>query len=191
MNSTEVAQTGATIWDFLIAMRLPIWIIITLIIVAFCISNADKLLALSGAIAGLFRNVSKGANKKHIAASIRSSVISATKKIGSAEAGILPKDLKIKWADNDDIQSFFDDNCVVVRLRKTTDPNENYVNIIHQFVVSGLLKNQKHYFSPDIMTASTLLVTQKIVAISKPSANAYFLNKIYTPAITISQTVDV
>ncbi len=182
--------TGATVWDFLIAMRIPIWIIITLIIIGFCISNADKLLSLSGAIAGLFRNISKGANKKHISASIRSSVISASKKIGTSETGILPGDLKIKWADNDDIKSFFDDDCVVVRLRKTSDPNENYVNIIYQFVSSGLLKNQKHYFDSKIMDASTLLVTQKIVALSKPSANAYFVDNIYKPAIKDDQSVD-
>ena len=66
MNPTEVTTTGATAWDFLIAMRFPIWIVIILIVVVFCIANADKLLAISGAIAGLFKNISKGANKKYI-----------------------------------------------------------------------------------------------------------------------------
>ena len=47
--------TGATVWDFLISMRVPIWIVLIIIILVFCISNADKLLALSGAIAGLFK----------------------------------------------------------------------------------------------------------------------------------------
>ena len=190
MNPTEATPTGATVWDFLIACPWPIWVILVLVTFAFCVINADKLLALSGAIAGVFRNISKSANKKYISASIRSSVISASKKIGSTEADILPKDLKIKWADNDDAQSFFDDDCVVVRLRRTSDPNENYVNIIHQFVASGLLKNRRHYFNPDIMTASTLLVTQKIVALSKPSAGAYFINNIYTPTIETDPAVD-
>lgn len=54
--------TGATVWDFLISMRVPIWIVLIIIILVFCISNADKLLALSGAIAGLFRNISTRAN---------------------------------------------------------------------------------------------------------------------------------
>lgn len=189
MNPTEVTTTGATAWDFLIAMRFPIWIVIILIVVVFCIANADKLLAISGAIAGLFKNISKGANKKYISASIRSSVIAASKRIGTSENGVLPNDLKIKWADNDDVQSFFDDDCVVVRLRKNIDPNENYVNIIYQFVASGLLKNQKHYFAPDIMTASTLLVTQKIVALSKPSANAYFVKTIFNPAVEEAEDV--
>lgn len=190
MSSTEAMPTGATVWDFLIAFNWPIWIIAILLLVIFLIINADKLLALNGAISGLFRNISKSANKKYISASIRSSVISASKKIGSTEANILPSDLKIKWADNDDAQSFFDDDCVVIRLRRTSDPNENYVNIINQFVASGLLKNRKHYFNPDIMTASTLIVTQKIVALSKPSAGAYFINNIYTPTIEKDPSVD-
>ena len=143
--------TGATVWDFLISMRLPIWIVLIIIILVFCILNADKLLALSGAIAGLFRNISTRANKKYISAGIRSSVISASKKIGLNETGILPSDLKIKWADNDDVKSFFDDDCVVVRIRNSVNPNENYVNIIYQFVSSGLLKNQKHYFSTTLI----------------------------------------
>lgn len=182
--------TGATVWDFLIAMRIPIWVIIIVIILGFCISNADKLLALSGAFSGLFRNLSKSANKKHISASIRSSIISASKKIGSNQSQILPNDLKIKWADNEDINSFFEDDCVVVRLRQTTDPNENYVNIIYQFVSSGLLKNQKHYFNEKIMDASTILVTQKIVSLSKPSANAFFVENIYKPKVGSDQEVD-
>lgn len=181
--------TGATVWDFLIAMRIPIWIIIIFIILGFCISNADKLLALSGALAGLFSNISKGANKRYISASIRSSVISASKKIGSNEAQILPADLKIKWADNDDIESFFEDNCVVIRLRQNVNPNENYVNIIYQFVSSGLLKNQKHYFNEKIMDASTLLLTQKIVSLSKPSANALFIHNIYEPTVNADQEI--
>ena len=75
--------TGATFWDFLISMRIPIWSIIILLILGFCISNAEKLLALSAAISGLFRNISSKANKNHISAGIRSSVISASKKIGN------------------------------------------------------------------------------------------------------------
>ncbi len=124
-------MTGNIILDFLIAIKTPMWGIVIIIILIFSISNADKLLAIRGAVAGLFRNISKNANKKYISASIRSSVISASKKIGSNEPQILPNDLKIKWADNDDIKSFFEDDCVVVRLRQTTDPNENYVNIIY------------------------------------------------------------
>lgn len=185
-----MTTTGATGWDFLIAMRIPIWIIIILIILGFCISNADKLLALSGALAGLFSGISKRANKRHISASIRSSVISASKRIGSNEARILPSDLKIKWADDDDIKSFFEDDCVVVRLRQTADPNENYVNIIYQFVSSGLFKNQKHYFNEKIMDASTLLITQKIVSLSKPSANALFFHNIYEPTIEADQEIN-
>ena len=182
--------TGATVWDFLIAMRIPIWVIVICIIIVFCITNADKLLALSGAIAGLFSDISKTANKRHISASIRSSVIAASKKIGSNEARILPADLKIKWADNDDITSFFADDCVVVRLRQSTDPNENFVNVIYQFVSSGLLKNQRHYFDESIMDASTLLITQKIVSLSKPSANVYFIDNIYVPTVEDDEEVE-
>lgn len=77
MNPTEATPTGATVWDFLIACPWPIWAILVLVTFAFCVINADKLLALSGAIAGVFRNISKSANKKYISASIRSSVIYA------------------------------------------------------------------------------------------------------------------
>ena len=182
--------TGATFWDFLISMRIPIWGVIILLILGFCISKAEKLLALSAAISGLFRNISSKANKNHISAGIRSSVISASKKLGNKTGDILPNDLKIKWAENDDIQSFFDDNCVVVRIKQTSDPNVNYVNVIFQFVSCGLLKNQRHYFDEQIMDASTLLITQKIVSLSKPSANAYFVDKIYNPTIAEDPLVD-
>ena len=181
---------GATVWDFLISLRIPIWGIIIIFIFAFCVYNAEKLLALSAAISGLFRNISTKANKNHISAGIRSSVISASKKIGNKTGDILPNDLKIKWAENDDIQSFFADNCVVIRIKQTPDPNVNYVNVIYQFVSSGLLKNQKHYFDEQIMDASTLLITQKIVSLSKPSANAYFLDSIYKPTITKDPLID-
>ncbi len=34
--------TGATVWDFLISMRLPIWIVLIIIILVFCISKRLK-----------------------------------------------------------------------------------------------------------------------------------------------------
>ena len=67
--------------------------------------------------------------------------------------------------------------------------NENYVNIIYQFVSSGLLKNQKHYFDSKIMGASALLVTQKIVALSKPTANAFFIDNVFNPAISEDEII--
>lgn len=182
-------NTGATGWDFLIAMRIPIWVICTLIIVGFCIMHADKLLSLSSAIYGFFAIISKYARKNQISSGIRSSVISASRKMNLQESNVLPCDLKIVWADNDDIDAFFDDNCVVVRLRQTTNPNENYINIIYQFVSSGLLKNQKHYFKKSVMDASSLLITRKIVGLSKPSANALFVEKIHTPQIENDEAV--
>lgn len=183
-------STGTTGWDFLISLRIPFWSIIIIVVFVFCIINADKLLALSGAIAGLFRNISKNANKKYISASIRSSVIAASKRMGLNESAILPADLKIKWAEGDDIKSFFDDDCVVIRIRKSVDPNENYVNIIYQFVSSGLLKNRTQYFDAQIMEASTLLLTQKIISFSKPAANSLFISDYYKPAIENDSLVE-
>ena len=181
--------TGATFWDFLIAFKLPIWIIVILTIVAFCIAHAENLLAISGAIAGLFSRFSKKASKKQISAEIRSGVIKASKAINVPSSSILPRDLKIKWADNDDIESFFDDNCVVLRLKKSSNPNENYVNVIFHFVVAGLLSNQRHYFNEQIMKATDLLITQKIISLAKPSANAYFLDNIFKPLTDTNQSL--
>lgn len=183
-------ETGNTAWDFLFKLTqgYPFWIVILIIVFVFCVMNAEKLLALSSAINKFFSSISKRANKKYISKGIRSSVISATKSIGSSD-DILPRDLKIKWADEDDAKAFFDDDCVVIRLRQNTDPNENYVNIIYQFVSSGLFKNRKHYFDTDVMDASVLVLAQKIIKLSKPSAIALFLEDIFNPATKTNKKV--
>lgn len=182
-------KTGATFWDFLISLNFPIWILVILGVFVFCICKANNLLELSGKIAGIFSGFSKGARKKQISAGIRSSVIKASKVINSSNIDILPKDLKIKWADNDDLVSFFDDNCVVLRLKKSTDPNINYVNVIYHFVVTGLLRNQRHYFNEQILKAADLLITQRIISLAKPSAHGFFLETIYNPQIEGNQSL--
>jgi len=95
----------------------------------------------------------------------------------------LPSDLKIKWADVDTPESFFEDNCVIVRIKKANDPNSNYTNIVYQFVHKGLMQGRRDFFNERIMRASDLLLTNRILLKVKPSANQYFNESYYSPAM--------
>lgn len=160
------------------SLQIPGFIIVAIIVFCFCVKYANNVLILNGCINGFLGRFFKGARKKQIANTIRGNVRKASQKIGQDSASILPSDLKIKWADNDDIKSFLDDDCVIIRLRKDPNPNINYVNIIFSFISSGLLTSQRKYFDPDVLQASDLIMTRKILAESKPSACDYFYENI-------------
>ena len=167
-----------SLWDKILSWQLPFGVIVIILVIAFCIFNAENLVLLQGKIWGLFRHVSNSATKKQIALTIRGSVIKASKKIAAPD-DILPKDLKIIWSEQDDRESFFSDNCVVLYLKQEVNPDLNFVNVVTRFVSTGLLYGKRRYIDQSILRACDLLLSEKIVSVSRPSAMDCFYDEIY------------
>lgn len=161
----------------------PVYLVLIIVIFGFCVCQIDNLVKFKALVCGLFSSISRRARKGKIANSLRGSILSAAKKKEFTSLGILPSDMKIIWADNDTVTSFFADNKVVIRIRQDENPNVNYVKILSQFVTTGLFRNGRHYFDDTVLQAADLVVAQDIVATSRPTAHKEFLDYVYTPVI--------
>lgn len=166
-----------------LAKSWPTYLILAVVVFVFCVCQIDNLVKFKASVCGLFSGISRRARKGQIANSLRGSILSAAKKKEFTSLGILPSDMKIVWADNDTVSSFFADNKVVIRIKQDENPNVNYVKILSQFVTTGLFKNGRHYFDDTVLRAADLVVAQDIVATSRPTAHKEFLDHVYTPAI--------
>lgn len=161
----------------------PIYLLLAIIVFIFCVCQIDNLVKFKAAFCGLFAKISRRARKGHIANSLRGSILTSAKKRDFADLGILPNDMKIVWAEEDTVSSFFSDNKVVIRIKQDENPNVNYVKILSQFVTKGLFKNGRHYFDDTVLRAADLVLAQDIVAASRPTAHKEFMDHVYSPAI--------
>lgn len=167
----------------------PTYLILVIIVFCFCVCQIDNLIKFKAAVCGVFSRFSRRARKGQIANSLRGSILTAAKKKEFSSLGILPNDMKIIWADNDTVSSFFADNKVVIRIKQDENPNVNYVKILSQFVTTGLFKNGRDYFDDTVLQAADLVVAQEIVASARPTAHKEFLEHIYTPVVTNNPSI--
>lgn len=167
----------------------PTYLILVITIFVFCVCQIDNLIKFKAFVCGLFSGISRRARKGQIANSLRGSILTAAKKKEFTSLGILPGDMKIVWAEDDTVSSFFADNKVVIRIRQDENPNINYVKILSQFVTTGLFNNGRHHFDETVLQAADLVVAQDIVVASRPTAHKEFLEHVYTPAINANPEI--
>jgi len=146
--------------------------------IAYAVMYPDKLMILNSMIAGLFKGISAQARKSYVANRIRGHTIKAVKKLNSEGLDILPPDLKIVWVKDEDREAFFKNNQVIIRMRKTDNPHENFVNAITAFVSSSLLKDERLHFDSKVMQAADISVINKLVIEATHDSLRYFKEKI-------------
>jgi len=161
----------------------PSYLILIIIIFIFCVYQIENLIKFKAFVCSLFSGISRRARKGQITNSLRGSILTAAKKKEFTSLGILPDDMKIMWAEDDTVSSFFADNKVVIRIRQDDNPNVNYVKILSQFVTTGLFNNGRHHFDETVLRAADIVVAQDIVVASRPTAHKEFFEHVYTPAI--------
>ncbi|MCL6613534.1 MAG: hypothetical protein K6U03_02745 [Firmicutes bacterium] len=97
---------------------------------------------------------------------------------------IVPKDLKIRWVKEEDLDSFKQHNQVVVLIRYSPNPTINVVNAVTQFVTRGLIPHAKTHLDSAMCRSLDLAVTRKLLDASYNDAIPYFIEKILNPIIS-------
>jgi len=159
-------------------LNISFTIIVVLAVLAFCILNIDKLILLKGIIAGLFAGLFSSARKTQIASQIRGRTMKAVKKINSKENPFLPHDLKIEWVRDENKDTFLKNNQIIIRMRQSSNPHENFVNAMMSFVSSGLLLKERSYIDPKIMKAADISVVKKLILEASEDSLNFFNNHI-------------
>lgn len=132
-----------------------------LIYYVFFPEKAEKFTALIFKFLKLFW---KGAEKKFIAHDIQGRVNDFVNNHLKKEIkGFDPPNIKLIWAEeNQDRKTFLKDGKIIVRMRKSENQNENFVNATMIFISESLLVKTKRYISPRQRDSLDLFVAKKL-----------------------------
>lgn len=151
---------------------ISIGVIVAVIVAA--IVNVEKLLIIKGEIYGLFSKVSTKASKVSLSSKVRGSILKSTNRFDTIEKEILPSDVKVQWIETGEEETFIKNDQVIVRIKKSNNPQENLILATAAFVNEGLLHNHRRYIDPAAIKASKFTMVKKIVQESGRNALTFF-----------------
>lgn len=164
----------------------PLWAVFIVVILGFFISNLENLLLLKGKICEWFSKVSTKAGKVALSSKVKGSILKATHRFDDFEKDILPSDIKIKWVENEEEESFIKNNQAVVCVRRSNNPQENLILATAAYVNEGLLHNYRRYLDSSTMKASNFAMIKKIIQESGRNAVTFFEEE-YVPKYILGQ----
>lgn len=162
-------------------------IIALAVLLIFCIIYAEQVLLWKSEILGLFSHVSSRAKKGQISNKVRGTVLKAVKEQSLTNRDVLPNDLKVVWVNDENEESFIQNNQVIVRVKHSSNPNANLVTAVSEYVNKGLLYNVKRYLDGDIIKASKILMTRKIIQSANKNSLTYLDEKCIIPQLHADQ----
>lgn len=171
-------EIAKEILDILLTFKWGLGALLAIIVFWLLLKYIDAFYKLKSSICGLFAQFSTYAQKGQISNRVRGTILTAVRKeIYNAE--IIPTDLQVKWVDNEEPESFISNNQVIVRIKKSSNPHENLVMAVSEYVDEGLLYNVRRYLDKEVMIASKMLFIRKVLQLSSATSLAY-LDENYT-----------
>lgn len=156
-----------------------IWIIIIFLIIA----NIENVLILQSKIWGIFSGTFGFAKKKQISMKVRGTILKSVKKQQFKNNDIIPNDLKVVWINEEKADSFVKNNQVIVRIKQSSNPYENLVTAVSEYVNNGLLYNVRRYLNQEVMDVSKILMIRKVVQFANSATLAYLDEKYIVPKL--------
>lgn len=147
--------------------------IIWVIVIVLILTNIDKILLFQSKIWGLFSSSFSFAKKKQISSKVRGTILKSVKSQQIKNNDIIPDDLKIIWINEEKPNSFVKNNQVIIRIKQSSNPHENLITAVSEYINNGLLYNVRRYLNKDVMDASKILMTRKIVQLSDSNSLVY------------------
>ena len=160
--------------------KFPIILIVIVVALFTLVSNAENILLLKGWLTGLFSRISTKAAKASLSAKVRGSILKSVYRFDDLQTDIIPRDLKVEWVREEAQESFINNDAVIVRIKKTNNPQENLVTATASYVCEGLLHNHRRYIDSDVMRASNYTMIRNIIEHSGKNSVTYFEEK-YLP----------
>ena len=151
--------------------------VLLILIVVFM--NPDKLMIWKGMFFGFFSFFSTSADKKRTANTIRGKILEATKKLSKENEYILPYDLNIEWVEEESKEAFFEDNQIIIRMNRSSNPCKNFVTAVTTFVETGLMPKERRYVEEKVMQATDLQISRLILENTFAAALNYYNTNVY------------
>lgn len=166
----KVFSSGRTYWSIL-------WFII--IYLLFFPERAEKLSAL---IFKALRWISSFFDKKYIKHDIQSSVNDFSKKLSKKVYWLSPMKVRVNFIDENDVDDvFLKDWKYILRVKKSLNPNKNFVNTSMLFISKHLLSKVKRQISEKQKQSIDLFVAHKLFLEEKEEIVSQFVDDFLQP----------
>lgn len=146
--------------------------IILIVILLLVLFNMDNVMLLQSKIYGLFSHLFSFAKKGQISKKVRGTIIKSVKE-QSLKSDIIPSDLKVIWINKEEKDTFVKNNQVIVRIKQSSNPHENLITAVSEYVNHGLLYNVKRYLNKEVMDVSRILMTRKVIQAADKTSLTY------------------
>ena len=165
----------------------------TIIILLFCglfflFHYLDKIYILKASICGIFAKGKSWAKKSQISAKVRGTILGAVRK-EVYRADIIPTDLQVKWVDAENPESFVSGDQVIIRVKQSSNPHENLVVAVSEYVNEGLLHNVRRYLDGDVMEASKMVFIRKVIQSSDATSLTYLDENYLKPKLDSDENI--
>lgn len=154
--------------DYGIQLSTIFWVAVVILI----IYNIENVLLIKSEIFGFFANFCSFAKKEQLSSKVRGTILKSVKE-QCLKSDIIPSDLRVKWINKEDTESFVRNDQVIIRIKQSSNPHENLVTAVSEYINNGLLYNVKRYLNQEVMDASRILMTRKIIQLSDKSSLTY------------------
>lgn len=171
------------IWGILKNNGIGISFLIFIFFVYLVFKYTENIFLIKSWVCGLFAKFFGWAKKGQLSNKVRATIIKSAKKQNFTNNRLLPDDLKITWINSEKKETFVKDNQVIVRIKQSSNPHENIITAVSEYVNSGLLHNVKRYINEDVMDASRILMTRKVVQESNKNLLDYLDEKYIIPKL--------
>lgn len=158
-------------------------IVFLIIVIIFLITNTENVLLAKSLFWGLISKPFVFAKKKQMSTKVRGTILKSMKEQNIKDNNIIPSDLKVIWVNTESHDSFVNNNQIIVRIKHTSNPHENLITAVSEYIGQGLLYNVKRYINKDVIEASKILMTRKVVQSASRNSLTYLDEKYIFPQI--------
>ena len=137
----------------------------------------------------ILRFILKGAEQKYIAYDIQGHINDFNRILNGKVKAYEPVGVKIKWIQKASVESFFNDDTLLIRMRKSDNQSRNFVVATMTFLSQIMLRKAKRYISPTQKYSIDLFVAKRLFEEEKPDVLEYFVENFLVPKSNDSKKV--
>lgn len=168
--------------------KVAAWVVIIGVLFVFFLKYIDAFYKIKGSICGIFAKICSKAKKGQMSNNVRATILRSVRK-DVFNPTYMPNDLKVIWVDSNKINSFISNNQAIIRIKQSSNPHENLVTAVTSYVDSGLLHNVRRYLNGEIVDASKMVMSRKIVKNADSTSLTFLDEKYINPKLESSNEI--
>lgn len=170
-------------WWAIVFTSIP-WAVFVGLLLYF-IKNPEKAEKWYSIIARSLSFLSLKLEKSGVAKDIESDINSFARKINlQGKESVVPYDVKIKWVEETDRESFVREGKVIVRMRHHDNQAKNFLYALLEWVGKGLIPEARHFLDEVVLRAADLAFINNVLTDKKRyDVRQLFLDEVYDPEV--------